>query len=123
MVIYQAVVQRRGTKATVYSPRTWHLRVAKFPAQSKDTPEDAGTVQTDSVKAPTLRVLTDSPCPSVLALSRLTCLSRSTIYRCLTESFGLTIRHLHWISYPLPDDQKGVKVNPSQELLRVLQRQ
>jgi hypothetical protein len=97
--------------------------VAKFLAQGKETPDEAGVMRNDSIDADILKALTDNPFSSVRELSWMTCLFRSTVHRCLTESLGLTVRHLYWIHYCLSNDQKAIRVNLSRELMRVLQRQ
>jgi hypothetical protein len=121
--IHQELVQTLGAEAVAYPTVTWYLRVAKFQAQSKEAPDEAEVTRTGSVHAATLKTLTDNPFRSVPELSRLTGLSRSTVYRRLTESLGLTVRHLHWIPHRPSDGQKTMRVNLSRELLRVLPRQ
>jgi AraC-like DNA-binding protein len=121
--IHQELVQTLGAEAVAYPAVTWHLRTAKFPAQSKEVPRKAGVSWTDAVDAAILMALTNNPFYSVRDLSRLTHLSRSTVHRRLTEVLGFAICHLHWIPHRLPDDQKTIKVNLSREFLRVLQRQ
>jgi hypothetical protein len=74
--------------------------------QSKEAPDEAGVTRTDSVDAVILKVVTDNPFSSVPELSRMTCLSRLTIHRRLTQSLGFTVGQLHWISHRLSDDQK-----------------
>jgi hypothetical protein len=110
-------------KVVVYPTVTSYLHAANFLIQRKEAPDEAGVTQTDSVDAAILKALTDNPFSSVPELSRLTSLSRSTVHRCLTESLGFAVRHLHWIRHPLSDDQKTIRVNLSRELLRVLHRQ
>jgi hypothetical protein len=121
--IHQERVQTLGAEAVAHPTVTWHLRAATFPAQSKEAPDEAGVTRTDSVDAAVPTAPTDNPFSSARELSRLTCLSRSTVHRRLTESFGFTVRHLHWIPRRLSGDQKAIRVNLSRELLRVLQRQ
>jgi AraC-like DNA-binding protein len=82
-----------------------YLRAAKFSAQSKEAPDEAGVARTDSVDAAILKALTNNSFSSVRELSQLTCLSISTVHRRLTESLGFTVRHLHWIPHQLSDDQ------------------
>jgi hypothetical protein len=84
-----------GAGAVAIPTVTWYLRTAKFPAQSKEALHEAGVTRTDSVDAAILEALTGDPLSSVRELSRLTCLSRSSVHRRLTESLGFTIRHLH----------------------------
>jgi hypothetical protein len=93
--IHQELVQTLGAEAVAYPTVTWYLRAAKCPAQSKDAPNEAEVTRTDSVDAPLLKALIDNPYSSVRELSQLICLSRSTVYRRLTESHGFTVRHLH----------------------------
>jgi hypothetical protein len=72
--IQQEFVQTLGAGAVVYPTVTWHLRAAKFPAQSKGAPDEAGVTRTDSVDAAILKALTDNPFSSLPELSRLACL-------------------------------------------------
>jgi hypothetical protein len=122
-VIYQDLVQTLGVEAGVSPAVMRYLCAAKFPAQSKEAPDEAGVARTDSIDATILKALTNNPFSSVRELSQLTCLSIPTVHRRLTESLGFTVRHLHWIPHQLSDDQKTIRLNLSREPLRVLQRQ
>jgi hypothetical protein len=102
--IHQELVPTIGVQSVACPPVTWYLRAAKFPAENKEAPDEAGVTQTDSVDAAILKELTDNPFSSVSELSRLICLSRSTVHRRLTESLGFTVRHLHRIPRWLSDD-------------------
>jgi hypothetical protein len=103
--IYQGFVQTLGAEAVAYPTVTWYLRAARFPAQSTEGPDEAGGKRTHQVGAAVLKALTDNSFSSVRELSGLSCLSRSTVHRRLTESLGFTIRYLHWIPHRLSDDQ------------------
>jgi hypothetical protein len=78
----------------------------------------AGLTRTDSVDEAILKALTDNPFSSVPELSRLICLSRSTVHRRLTELPGFALRRLHWIPHRLSCDQTTIRVNGSRELLQ-----
>jgi hypothetical protein len=119
--IHQELIQTLHDEAFAYPAVTWYFRVAKFPAQGKATPDEAGVMRNDSVDADILKALTDNPFSSVRELSWVTCLFKSTVHRCLTESPGLTVRHLYWIRHCLSNDQKTIRVNLSRELMRVPQ--
>jgi hypothetical protein len=121
--IHQGLVQALGAQAVAYFTITSYLRAAKFHAQSKEALNEAGVTRTGSVDTAILKALTDNPFSFVPELSRLMCLLRSTVHRCLTESLGFTVRHPDWIPHQLSDDWKTTRVNLSRELLRVLQRQ
>jgi AraC-like DNA-binding protein len=108
--IYQDLAQTLAAEAVAYPTVTWYRHAAKFAAQIKETH--------DSVDAAILKALTNNPFSSVRPLSQLTCLSRSTVHRHLTESLGSTACHLHWIRHQLSDDQ-GQLVSRAP---RVLQR-
>jgi AraC-like DNA-binding protein len=95
--IYPDPAQTLAAEAVAYPTVTWYLHAAKCAAQIKEAH--------DSVDADILKALTNNPFSSVRALSQLTCLSRSTVHRRLTESLGSTARHLHWIRHQLSDDQ------------------
>jgi hypothetical protein len=92
---HQELVQKVGAEAVAYPIVTWYLRAAKFLAQSKEAPDEAGVRRTDSVEAAILKALINNPFSAVRELSRLTWLSRSTVHRRLTESLGFTVHHLH----------------------------
>jgi hypothetical protein len=104
--IHQELVRKLGTGAVVYPTVMWYLHAVKFSAQSKEAPDEVGVTQTDSVDAAILKALTENPFSSMSKSSPLTCLSRSTVHRYLTESLGFAVRHLHWISHrPSEDDR------------------
>jgi hypothetical protein len=102
---HQELVQTLGAEAVAYRTVAWCLRAAKFPAQSKEAPEEARVTRTDSVHAVILRALTDNPFSCVRELSGLIFMSRSTVHRRLTELLGFAVRHLQWIPHRLLDDQ------------------
>jgi hypothetical protein len=102
--IHQELIQKIGAEGVAYPTVTRYLR-AKFPAQSKEGPDEAGGTQTDPVQAAILEPITDNSFSFVRELSRLIYLSRSIVHRRLTESLGFTVRHLHWIRHRLSHDQ------------------
>jgi hypothetical protein len=106
-----------GAEAAAYPAVTPYPRAAKFPAQNKKTPEEAGVTRIDSVDAAILKALADNPFCSPHELSRPTCLSRSIAHRRLTESLGFTLYHLYSIPQWLSGDQNTIRINLSQELL------
>jgi hypothetical protein len=79
-VIHQELVQALRAEAIAYPAVTWYLHMAKFSAQRKEAPDEAGVKRTDSVDAAILKVLTDNPFSSVSEFSWMTCLSRSTVH-------------------------------------------
>jgi hypothetical protein len=74
--IHQELVQTLGVEAVAYPTVTWYLRAAKFPAQSKEAPDEAREMRADSGNTAILKALTDNPFSSVRELLRLTCMSR-----------------------------------------------
>jgi hypothetical protein len=116
--VHQDLVQPLGAEAVAYPTRIWHLYAPEFPCRNKEAPEDAGVTRTDSVEAAILNALTDNLFSSVGELSRLTCLSRSTVHRRLTE---LLVPFAIFTGSPI--SPQTIKINLSRELVRVLQRQ
>jgi phage terminase large subunit-like protein len=78
--IHQERVQALRAEAVAYPTVTWYLHMAKFAAQPKEAPDQAGLTRTDSVDAAILKLLTDNPFSSVSEFSWMTCLSRSTVH-------------------------------------------
>jgi hypothetical protein len=101
----QNLVQILSAEVAAYPTATRHHRAAKFPAQNKETPDEAGVTRTDSINAVILKALINNPFSSMRKLSRPVFLSRSTVHRRLAESLGFTIRHRHRIRNRLPRDQ------------------
>jgi hypothetical protein len=119
---YHELVQMLAAEAIAYLTVPWYFCAAKVAVESKETPSEAGAMQTDSVEAAIAQVVVNNPFSSQRELSWLTYLSRPTVHRHLTELVGFTIYHLQWITQRLSDDQKTIRVIMSRELLQVLQR-
>jgi hypothetical protein len=101
--IYQDLVQALSANAVAYPTVTRHYRAAKFLAQSKGTPDEAGVTQADSANTAIPKAFAGNPFPSVPELSWLTSLSISTVNQRLMKSLGFTICYLYWISHWLLD--------------------
>jgi hypothetical protein len=121
--IYTDLVQTLGPDAVSYPSVTRFLRDAKCtlpnpPATFSD--EMPGSDDSDEA---ILLALTEQPFASIRQLSRLTHLSRTTVYRRLTQSLGFHVRHLRWVPHRLSDAQKSNRVELSQRLLSMLTTQ
>jgi hypothetical protein len=92
---HQELARTLSAVVVAYPTVTWYLRAAISPAQSKEARGEAGVTRIGSLDAAVLKALTDNPFPAVRELSRLTCLSRSTVHQRLPESVGFNVHHLH----------------------------
>jgi hypothetical protein len=68
----QDLVQTLVAKAVACSTATRYFRAAKFPAQRKEAPDEAGLTRTESVDAAILKASTDNPFSSGRQGSQLT---------------------------------------------------
>jgi hypothetical protein len=115
--VHQNLVVTLGPEAIAYSTVMWYLRTPKFVGQNEGAYDEAELMGIDQVDEAIMKDFGDNPFSSMRELSRLTCLITSTGHRHLTESLGLTVRRLRWVSHRLTDDQKTIRVNLSRERL------
>jgi hypothetical protein len=90
---------------------------------SKTVVDFTKDAEVDEIDEAILSVLEGQPFGSVCDIPRLTRLARSTVPWHLTCSLGFLVRHLRWIPYDLPEDQKRIRVSNSERLLAILQEQ
>jgi hypothetical protein len=70
-----------------------------------------------------LLALAEQSFASIQELVRLVHLPRTSVQRCLTQSFGFHVRHLRWVPHLLSHSQKLDRLTLSQQPLPVLERQ
>jgi hypothetical protein len=54
-------------------------------------------------------------------LAKSTCISRATVWWGLTGYLGFVVKHLHLVSHRLTDAQRQIRIDRSNELLRLLE--
>jgi hypothetical protein len=68
-----------------------------------------------------LQTLNQIQFPSVQELTKSMYISRATIWQSLTGRLEFVVKHLHWVPHSLTDAQWQIRINRSNELLRLLQ--
>jgi hypothetical protein len=62
-----------------------------------------------------LDALDKQPFSSIRELAKLTCIPTPTVYRHLTCSFGLVVKHLHWVPQDLTEAKEAGRVTLSNQ--------
>jgi AraC-like DNA-binding protein len=109
-----------GPQAVAYSTVTMYLRTLSFRGKTEEEEIGDHDQPLDEGDEVILKALAGESFPSVRELAQHTCLSRTTVHRHLTCSFGLTVRHLRWVTHRLSPGQKAKGVALSRELLSML---
>jgi DNA-binding MarR family transcriptional regulator len=112
--IHRDLEETFGPEAVAYSTVTMYLRTLSFRGKTEEEEIGDHDQPLDEIDEAILKALADEPFPSVRELARHMCLSRTMVHRHLTCSFGLTVRHLHWVPHWLSPGQKA-KGSPSRE--------
>jgi hypothetical protein len=121
--IHKDLTATLGRIAVAYSSVTRHLREAHVLSSSQDAASADAHSGIDNANQALLSALNKNQFASLRQLSRLTRTPPTTVYRHLTESLRLTVRHLRWVVRALSDAQKAPKVDLSRQLLRMLEVQ
>jgi hypothetical protein len=90
-----------GLEVVAYSTVAWDFRTATFAGQCDEAAAAADLIGPHQVDAAIVKAFADNPFSSVRELSKLTCLSRSTVHRRRTESHGFS-RSLSSLDPPSP---------------------
>jgi hypothetical protein len=102
---------------------TRSLRETRFPQPTDASPSIQIPQVSDDSDEAILATLCEALFASGRQLARLTHLSPAKVYRRLTQSLGLTARHLRWVTHLLSDVQKQERIEQTQLLLRLLMAQ
>jgi hypothetical protein len=68
-----------------------------------------------------LQTLDETPFELVHELAKSTCIPCTIVWSCLTGSFGFVVKYLHWVPHRFTDAQWQIRVDRSNELLRLLE--
>jgi hypothetical protein len=80
-------------------PPTSYLHASRWKAQNEEQHSDPSP---DVIDKAILKAFNQTPFASMRELAKSMCISRATVWRCLTGSLGFVVKHLHWPRY-LPD--------------------
>jgi hypothetical protein len=121
--IVQDVGATFGTEAVAYSTVTRWLRTPKFAGQDERAHDEAELTGTELFGKAIMKAIRDNPLSPVRELSRLACLSRSTVHRHLTESLVPAVSLLCSVPQRLADNQNMIRVTLFREPLQAFQKE
>jgi hypothetical protein len=116
-VIHNELVQISGPDAMAYSTVTKTLRASHGTAQNEEWHSDPSD---DVANRAILQALDQNPFTTVPKLAKATCIPTATVWRRLTRPLGFFVKHLRWVPHRSSDDQRKIRVDRSNELLRLL---
>jgi hypothetical protein len=103
-----------GLHAIDSSTVTRYLRQRQLPVIFPEPSDEPPTTIIDDA---ILEALDRQPFSSVRELAKLPGIPTTRVYRHLTKSLGLVLKHLRWVPHTLTDTQKGQRVTLSNRLL------
>jgi hypothetical protein len=116
--LHDKLVHVLGSDAVAYSTVSSYLRASRWMAHHEEQHSDASPDVIDKV---ILQALNQTPFTSVRELANPMCISRVIAWRCLTRSLGLIVQHLHSVPHLLTDAQRQIRIDQSNELVRLLE--
>jgi hypothetical protein len=116
--IHDKLMQILGSDALAYSTVIFYLRASHWTAGNE---EQHSHPPPDVVDNAILQALDQTLFMSVQELAKATCISIATVWRRLTRSLGLVVKHLHWVPHSLTEAQGQIRIDRSIELLRLLE--
>jgi hypothetical protein len=104
--IYNNLTETLDIQVVIYSTLTRYPHITSFtdPIEVNRNPDRLGSFP--EIDDTNLNTLADESFSSLRNLIRHTYLSRTSILRHITGSFGLTIRYFRWVPYRLPNTKK-----------------
>jgi hypothetical protein len=121
--IHDDLVATLGSKAVVYSTVTRYLRESEFGTAEVTLDPEPSSPRLDDSDRVVLATLEERTFSSVPEFARASYISRATVYRRLTTSFGFGGRLLRWMPHLLSDAEKVRRVELCLSSLRMLEVQ
>jgi hypothetical protein len=118
--IHEGLARTLGKEEAAYYIVTKYVQNARFAPKTEAVTPEPPEGRHSPVDEAILAVLGEYPFSSVRELFWFTYLPRSTVHRYLTQSFRFTVRNSQRVPYFLTAEQKEIRVNIADELLRVL---
>jgi hypothetical protein len=111
--VHHELVAVLSPDAITYSSVISSPRQRQFPAICSEPSDEPPTT---IVYGAILNALDKQPFSSVSELAKLTCIPTTAVYRHLTRSLGLAVKHFRWVPHTLTDSQKARRITLSNQL-------